>query len=560
MRYPILIFVFTIIHLYAGGQTVEDRVIGLWKGVIIPGEQRIQFFAINKINGAWEASLIVQDTIRKSIILKEGKMSVEFPEWQFTFTGTFNKLDSSIHGHAKRGDWSRPLTLNKTNPGWTAIPKSTVKDFVVLLKIYKSEKEFLTAEIHNRDNNMNNFLPIKTVHLNGNKLQFELEYFTGYQLRGEYTEGKLILESKRGSNWHPFKLEELNEDDSFQYEPMANEYVYEVPPLISDGWKVSSLEKEGINENLIVNLMEDIGANKYPHLHSITIIRNGKLVLDEYFYGHHHNEIHEIRSVTKQFASALVGLAIKNGFIQSIDESVWNYLKQYIETENQDPRKEAITIRHVLTMTTGLDNDNNDPNSNGEMKMKRQNEESDWVKFNLDLPMADNPGEVFRYSSGGLNIVSAILSNATNSPVTQFIDEYLFEPLNISDYQLFHSPDGRVYLGGDFKLKPRDMAKFGQLYLSDGIWNDQQILSPQWIKESTKVQVEAAGYGLGWWLPTLYSNGNDYQSIYVGGNGGQSIIIIPEFDLVIVFTGGNFNSELYDTRRITEKYIIPAME
>ena len=563
MKYLIFFLMFIVIQSKAWCQTSVDDLIGYWEGVIIPGENSIYEFSVEKHDkNQWDVTLIADDTIRKSITLNGSSNQVEFPQWQVTFVGAINETTTSIDGFWKREKYTRPLSLNKVSQNkWTSHPRPTKKDFVILLKLFLNDDGYLTGEVHNRDNNMGNYIPIKKVHLTENKLQFEMEYSTGYELRGIYKENKLILESKRGNNWHPFAMERIQQNKVLYDKPLLKDHEYSIPESNSDGWSVSSLTGEGIEEQSIINFMNDIKDEKYPHLHSITIIKNDKLVLDEYFYDHHSSEIHEIRSVTKPFASALVGIAIDKGLIQSVDDPIWRYLGQYDNIKNLDPRKEAITIKDLLTMSSGLDNDDNDPSSSGsEMKMKRQVEQQDWVKFNLDLPMIEKAGQTFRYSSGGMNIISAVIEGASGKSITNFITQYLFEPLVITDYQLSHSPDGRIYLGGDFKLKPRDLAKFGQLYLSDGTWNGKQILSTQWVKESTMVQVEQTGYGFAWWLPPLSANGKNYKSIYVGGNGGQAIIIVPELDLVAVFTGGNFNYDLFDTRRIVEKHIIPAMD
>ncbi len=309
----------------------------------------------------------------------------------------------------------------------------------------------------------------------------------------------------------------------------------------------------------LVELIDNIKSEKFRHVHSVLIVKNGKLVLEEYFYGHTSNDIHEIRSVFKTLTSALIGIAIDKRFINAVDQSIFDFFPEYESFDNWDDRKKGMIIEHLLSMSSGLDNNDWDNAIGGEMRMKNQTNQPDWIKLQLDLPMVNVPGEKFAYSSGGVNILSGIISNASNVSVTEFIDRYLFQPLEINDFSISHAPNGQEYLAGDVYLRPRDTAKFAQLYLDNGSWRGNQVISKGWVDKSTKKYFEQRNYGYLWWLPSFEFEENEISYFYVNGTGGQSIVIIPELEMVIVFTGGNFNIDLFENIELVRQYIIPSV-
>jgi len=279
---------------------------------------------------------------------------------------------------------------------------------------------------------------------------------------------------------------------SSNYKYNSPHYRYNPPEKLNDGWEISSLDSEGINTELIEYLINNIYSNKfdqYENIHSVLIIRNGKLLLEEYFNGSNGEILHDQHSVTKSFCSALVGIAIDHQFIKSVNDPIKIYLPEYHYINWEHTYQSAtkgkidITIHHLLTMSAGLEWDEwktkySDPN-NSHNKMDHS---FDQVKYVLERPLVAEPGTMFTYNSGLAIILGKIISNSINIEFDTFATKYLFEPLGINNHEWRMFPSGIYQTEGGLKLRPRDMAKFGLLYLNNGKWNNQQIISEKWIK------------------------------------------------------------------------------
>ncbi len=363
-----------------------------------------------------------------------------------------------------------------------------------------------------------------------------------------------------------------------------SKYNYHPPQDINDGFEVSSLEEVGIDSVLIEKAVDSIYHGRYKEVHSILIFKDDKLVFEEYFKGHrfqydttdHHAELvswdrtklHNVMSVTKSITSACIGIAVDNGFIESVHLSIFNYLPNY-QHLNKDG-KDKITIEHLLTMTAGLDwNEWALPYANLENDAIKMYLVDDPVAFSLSKPLIDNPGESFKYS-GGCNIILAkILENATKMKIDEFSGKYLFEPLDIYPYYWDYYKNGMVDAAGSLKIKPRDMAKIGVTFLNKGVWNGKQIISGQWVEKSATSYPGnnwmnnwgdhwgMKGYGYMWWNHTFVEAGKRIKMFYAAGWGGQYIMVIPELNSVVVFTGGNYLT-YRPSFEILKKYIIPA--
>ncbi|MFL5539517.1 MAG: serine hydrolase domain-containing protein, partial [Longimicrobiaceae bacterium] len=226
---------------------------------------------------------------------------------------------------------------------------------------------------------------------------------------------------------------------------------------------------------------------------------------------------------------------------------------------NPDPRKERITLAHLMTHTPGLACDDNDERSPGrEETMQEQQAQRDWWKYTLDLPMAHDPGARYAYCSANPNLLGAALTTATRTWLPEYFDRTVARPLQFGRYYWNLIPTGEGYLGGGAYLRPRDLLKVGQAYLDGGVWHGRRIVDPAWVALSTarhaEVSPETTGippedfgnfYGRGWdgylWhLGSLEAGGRSWRTYAASGNGGQLVIVVPEAQLVAVFTGGNY--------------------
>jgi CubicO group peptidase (beta-lactamase class C family) len=351
---------------------------------------------------------------------------------------------------------------------------------------------------------------------------------------------------------------------------------YSVPDLTGDGWQTASLDEVGINEKKIGEAIARIRDNAYQNVHNILIVKDGKLVFEEYFSGYTWDyngdqfrgeltdfgpdTIHNLASVTKSFTSALVGIAIDQGFIEGVNEKVFAFFPEYANLN--DERKDKITLQHLLTMTSGLGwNEMELPYSNTTNDLVQLFIVSDPIEYILAKPVVSEPGTKWYYNGGGTNLLGEVIRATTGLRMDDFAEKVLFGPLSITNYEWDHINPDMIHASGNLKLRPRDMAKLGYLFLNGGTWKGERIVSEEWIAESTKDHVSlsgAEGYGYQWWLKTYHSHSLSVDSFYAAGWGGQTIMVFPSLDMVVVFTGANYVGESPVDEIIT-RYILPAV-
>lgn len=320
-------------------------------------------------------------------------------------------------------------------------------------------------------------------------------------------------------------------------------YSYSQPKELRDGWKTNNLTSQKVDTIKIYHLFNQIqnGENK---IHSVLLLKNGQLIIEEYFNGHSADQQHDLRSTTKSIRSILMGIAIDEGFINNIDEPISKYLINLVPKRNLDERKGKITIRNLLTMSSGLDCNDWDSKSDGqEDKVSRK---KDWLQFTLDLPMINDPGTVSNYCSMGAILIAEIISRASGMTIDKFAEQYLFNPLGITNVSWGHTSNKEIIPSGKrLYMTSRDLAKIGQLILNNGKWKKKQLVSERWIEESTtpKTKITGIDYGYFWWNIPFVVNGKVMVFKAATGNGGQYIMVLPERDMVAIFTGGAYNSE-----------------
>ena len=342
------------------------------------------------------------------------------------------------------------------------------------------------------------------------------------------------------------------------------------PENLADGWEVSTIEQQRIDRARISELLDLINTNNYRNIHSLVMVRNGYLVLDKYFNGYDYDDFHPCHSMTKSVSSALIGIALDKGLIDSVGVCMREYFRDYQNIDWSDG-KDRITIQDMLTMTSGLEWEElaipytNPLNSHTQMTRSQ-----DWNEFVLRLPMEHTPGSTFEYDTGTSHMFAAIIREVTGIPIDSFAREYLFGPLGITGLYWNRDPLGNPCTGGSnggLMLCPRDMAKFGLLYLNHGEWNDTQLISPEWVDESTARHVNvnflgSTGYGYQWWIAEFNFDGMKIEVPYAMGYGGQYIFVIKDLNMVVVFTGGGGGNEYAYSQvfEIMTEYILPAAE
>ena len=305
------------------------------------------------------------------------------------------------------------------------------------------------------------------------------------------------------------------------------------------GWLTSTPEEQGMNSSLLdelVDVIEDLSLSLLSYL----VIRNGYLILEGYpDPDYNESTLKHVWSVTKSFTSALVGMALEAGNLTSLDELVVDFFPDKT-IANLDEDKQSITVEHLLTMTAGLE---------CEASSSAMMASPDWIQYVLDKPMEDVPGETFHYNNGASHLLSVIVNRTTGIPTQSYADTHLFQPLGFSDYEWSLDPQGVASGHNGLSITPRDMAKFGFLYLNNGTWDGEQIVPSTWVSASTQVQAPDRDYGFQWWIDPL---GLDAYMAF--GKDGQYIWVQPENDLIVVFTS---SGPWYEY--LIPMYIIPAI-
>jgi len=282
-------------------------------------------------------------------------------------------------------------------------------------------------------------------------------------------------------------------------------------------------------------------------VHSVVVIRNGTIVAEKYFPPYQQDTQHELYSVTKSFISALLGIAIQDGYIKDVQQPVADLMPDRTIT-NDDPRKQSLTLEHLLTMTSGLDW----PESQGDAIFSQMWRSPDWAEFVLGRRMLEEPGEQFNYCSGCSHVMSVIIQESTGMNTQEYARTRLFEPLGMTEVAWETDPSGTPIGGWGMSITPRDMAKLGYLYLNHGLWEGRQIVPADWVRDSTRSHIpvdDRMGYGYQWWI--------DPSAGYIArGRFGQLIYVAPDANLVVVFTAGlPEDAPLLD---LIQDYVIPA--
>lgn len=320
-------------------------------------------------------------------------------------------------------------------------------------------------------------------------------------------------------------------------------YLYSQPKDLGDGWETNHLKSQNVDTNLIYKMFSQL-KEKENQIHSVLLVKNDQIIIEEYFKEHTQDKQHDLRSVSKSIRSVLMGIAIDKGFIDTVDDPISKYLTNPMPKKNIDNKKDKITIKHLLTMSSGLDCNDWDKKSKGqEDKVYKK---KDWLQFTLDLPMINEPGTVSNYCSMGAVLVAEIISRASGVTIDKFANQYLFNPLGIDNVSWGHTSKTKIIPSGKrLYMTSRGMARIGQLILNKGVWNGKQIVSEKWIEDSTQPKTKITGidYGYLWWNIPLKTKEKIFISKAATGNGGQYIFVIPELDMVAVFTGGAFNSQ-----------------
>jgi CubicO group peptidase (beta-lactamase class C family) len=344
-------------------------------------------------------------------------------------------------------------------------------------------------------------------------------------------------------------------------------------PWPTHGWHTAAPEAVGLDAGALRALDAELASGQHGYIDSLLVIRHGRIAFERHYthdydalftgkgppalYNYYdpewhpyykHTALHTMQSVSKSVTSALIGIAIERGKIASVDVPMMPYFADFKLAP--DPRRDRLRLWDVLTMTTGIKWDEFSATYTDQQNNCAQMEGArDWIQYVLDQPMAAEPGAVFVYNSGATELLSYLIRKTTGEEADDYAREHLFTPLGIH-YAWKRTPLGLADTEGGLYLEPRDLAKFGYLYLHQGVWAGKPIVPATWVHQSTRWSIDthwhAPGYGFQWWSLSRKGEGT-YEAFAAIGYGGQYLIVIPQLDLIAVFTAWN----IYDERNLS---------
>jgi len=325
------------------------------------------------------------------------------------------------------------------------------------------------------------------------------------------------------------------------------------------------LSHSNFNKKKIEELNKSIAQNSFKAITSIVVVKDGKLLLEEYFNNTDRNTLHDTRSVGKSFTSALMGIAINDGYIKNENQTL-NSFYDLTKFSNYSAKKDSVKLRDLLTMSSAFNG--SDKNSESPGNEENMYPTDDWVKFTLDLPMDSlkTNGKQWDYFTAGVIILGDILNKSVPEGLEKYADKKLFKPLNIDKYQWQYTPQKVVNTAGGLQMTSLEFAKVGQLYKNKGQWDGQQILPTAWVNKTFTRQIQISErvnefYGFLFWNKTYTVNGKNYETFYCAGNGGSKIFIFKDLPLTIVITAKAFNRPYGHSQidKMMEEYILPAV-
>jgi CubicO group peptidase (beta-lactamase class C family) len=323
------------------------------------------------------------------------------------------------------------------------------------------------------------------------------------------------------------------------------------------------LKSAGMSQDTIEKLLHLIKTTPPNDFRAIVVFKNNKLVLEEYFNTYWRETIHDIRSAGKGVTSLLLGIAIDKGLIKNTEQSIYDF---FPSTKFLSPAKDGhldIKIKHLLTMSSGLNAD--DKNSQSPGNTENWLTKDNWVDFAIALPMIFKPGEKYIYNDICPMLIGAIIEEVSKKKLSDFAKENLFTPLGIREFYWYTAQNGRTGPMGNLYISALDFAKIGQLVLNKGSWLGKQLISSSWINEISKKKFDlsaidpfASGYGHFWFIGNRTANNKRYDYFYASGNGGNLLFVIPSKNMVICLTSSAYGNGTFRSFNIFD-YILRSL-
>ncbi|MDF2774664.1 MAG: nylB [Geminicoccaceae bacterium] len=547
----------------AFAQSASDSLIGLWYAKLRFGPDVRGRLVLDRVTGVWRAAIAGRTA---AVRTKADSLAFDVPGDGGAFVG-------SVRSGTVVGRWispsrtSTPLVL--TACGVSCYDGDVVLDddaFTFYLKVSRLADGTLSAFLRNPERNLGGpWFPVKAIRRDGEAIAL-LDRNGKAISSGPFRNGVMSI-PLRGGTYDFRRLPDSAYADFYPRGRPTVKYRYAPPRQDRDGWEVARLRDVGISEDSIAAVVQSlidlpIDSVYTPQAHALLIARHGKLVLEEYFHGEHADKPHDTRSASKTHVTALIGAAMLAGVRITPETRVYATLRPNVA--NLPPRKQAMTLEHVLTMTAGYDCDDSGDRPGDEDVITQQDTNPDWTALILDLDVVRDPGTVAVYCSIEPFIAGEVLARVSGRALPDLFDELVARPLDMRRYSLGLTPLGRIWFGGGHRFVARDFLKLPQLYLNGGTWRGRRILSKEWVSRSLqpRYRLGSRAYGYLWWMKEYPYHGRTIRAYMQLGNGSQNAILIPELDLVIATFGANYNSPSinYLLDVLIPTRILPAVE
>lgn len=556
---------------------------GLWEAKLRFGPDIRGQLIIEADGDRWHAEIAGRSA---EVHLVGDAVDFQLPDDRGGFRGQFASGRKQIVGHwiqaptvTSGSRFASPLILVRVGKTarWAGRIDPIEDEFTMYLKVEPAADGSMRAFLKNPERNAGFFMRVASLERDGSVVRL-LGGATNAEPAPVLTTGVLSDDVMsiplRGGT---YDFQRVADNAASDFYPRSRPgggaaYQYRMPTPLDDGWPIASPEDVGMSRAALETCVRmiigmPIDSLSSMEIHGVLIARHGKLVLEEYFHGENRDKPHDTRSAAKSLTSVLLGAAIQNGAPLSAQSFVYQVMNGGTFASDLDPRKRAVMVEHLLTMSSGLDADDSDPKSPGnEDAIMEQTEEPDFWKLTLGLNMIREPGERAVYASMQPNLVGGVIRTATGRPQVDLFHELVAEPLQIDRYWLPLMQNGEPYMGGGARFLPRDFMKLGQLMLNGGTWGGHRIVTKAWAERSTSPLVEIGSkhkknYGYLWWITEYPYHGRTISAFFAAGNGGQIVMGIPELDMVIAFYAGNYSDRvLFRTQRhLIPEYVLPAV-
>jgi CubicO group peptidase (beta-lactamase class C family) len=507
-----------------------------------------------------------------------GSLSFELPGGGGSFRG-------AIEGGRVRGHWITPRTVSHGarhatpidlapdgQDRWRGAIEPFEDVFTFHLRLDQRPDDTMTALLRNHERDVGAQLGVARLVRHGPVVRL-LGARAGQPERevatGTYDPERAVLSLRIPDRGGTYDFQRDGDDSRFYPRGRRpGRYVYRAPPPANDGWTTGTLEEAHIDRPAVERFVQSIldtpiDSIDAPAIHGFLIARRGRLVLEEYFHAAHREELHETRSAAKILTTTVIGAAMQAGLPLSPSMPVYATMLGDAPAD-LDPRKRAMTLEHLLTMSSGYHCDDQDPAAPGnEDTMLDQRAEPDHYRYTLPVPMAEAPGQRAVYCSIAPNLALGVLGRATGASPLDLFDRLVALPLDIRRYAWPLDDAGNPYGGGGVKLPPRDLAKLGQLMLDGGTWRGRRVLSRELVARASSPIVALRGihYGYLWWVIDYPYKDRTVRAYFAGGSGGQGVTVVPELDLVITSIAGNYSSKgtVNTQQNLVARYLLPAV-